>query len=281
MAIADGPNPGKQPGVKTPGGNNSNNNNGGRGKKPKPEGKKPESGGKQPDGNQPSQTGGEKGSGISENKGVDLVANPKDKALLSSVREGFVDGSVEFGEKLGEGGFGAVYKIKGKPNLAIKVPLDSKGLNDQLIKESANLSDLTQKGYQTAYKGLIEWTDANGIVKQGIVMEQVEGALSKQILRVGKYADDVSDPALEALVTPKTIEDLQEFREIAKNDDIVIDDLQFMVANKDGSIKLVDPARIDNLPAKGKKRRQASKSYLKRIDGLIGSFKQVLDKKKN
>ena len=258
LAAVGGPNPGNQTG-KQPVGNNSSGAN--------QSGKQPES--------------GETGSAISDNKGVDLVANPKDKALLSSVREGFIDGSVEFGEKLGEGGFGAVYKIKGKPNLAIKIPLDSKGLNNQLIEESANLSDLTQKGYQTVYKGLIEWTDANGIVKQGIVMERVEGALSKQILRVGKYADEASDPALEAIVTPKTIEDLQEFREIAKNDDIVIDDLQFMVTNKDGSIKLVDPARIDNLPAKGKKRRQALKSYLKRIDGLIGSFKQILDTKKN
>ena len=78
-----------------------------------------------------------------------------------------------------------------------------------------------------------------------------------------------------------TIEDLQEFRKIAENDSRVIDDLQFMITKNDGSIKLIDPARINELPIKGKKRRQAIKSYLKRIDNLIDSFKKILDKKNN
>lgn len=107
-------------------------------------------------------------------------------------------------------------------------------------------------------------------------MERVNGALSKRILRLGKFSNEPVNPSFEKLVTHKTIEDLKNFRRKAEADDNVIDDLQFMIS-KDGSIHLVDPARISKLPLKGKERRLMQQRYLKRIDNLIQEFNQILE----
>jgi hypothetical protein len=145
------------------------------------------------------------------------------------------------------------------------------------LKEATNLFNLTQKGYPTVYKGVIEWVEPNGMIRQGIVLEKVEGTLSKRILRTGKFSNEPIDTSIEALVRPKTLEDLRRFRQIADNDDI-IDDLQFIISARDGSIYLIDPARVEPLPSRGQKRKEMKTQYLKRIDGIIEQFRLILTK---
>ncbi len=182
-------------------------------------------------------------------------------------------------QELDKGGFGTIYQIPDHPALVIKLATDSQGgINEQLLKEATNLFNLTQKGYPTVYKGVIEWVGSDGMIRQGIVMEKVEGTLSKRILRTGKFSNEPIDPSIEALVRPKTLEDLRRFRQIAENDDIIIEDLQFMISARDGSIYLIDPARVEQLPSRGQKRKEMKKQYLKRIDGIIEQFRLILTK---
>ncbi|MEQ8999927.1 MAG: hypothetical protein RID53_25865 [Coleofasciculus sp. B1-GNL1-01] len=216
------------------------------------------------------------GVGFVAAEGIHNVPNPDDASLLRSIKEDLSSG-LDLGKPVDSGGFGTLYEIPGHPNLLIKVATLSEGQpNDQLIQEAENLSKLTEKGYPMVYKGLMTWVDSNGVTRQGIVMDKVKGALSKRILRTGKFADEPVDLSVEALVTPKTIEDLTEFRQKAKDDNLVIDDLQFMISEEDGSIHLIDPARIDEMPSRGKKRKQKQNAYLRRIDGMIKQFRQIL-----
>jgi hypothetical protein len=211
-------------------------------------------------------------------EGIRNVANPKDESLLNSIRERLSRGNMEL-QELDKGGFGTIYQIPDHPALVIKLATDSQGgINEQLLKEATNLFNLTQKGYPTVYKGVIEWVEPNGMIRQGIVMEKVEGTLSKRILRTGKFSNEPIDPSIEALVRPKTLEDLKRFRQKADNDDIIIEDLQFMISERDGSIYLIDPARVEQLPSRGQQRKEMKRQYLKRIDGIIKQFSDILTK---
>jgi tetratricopeptide (TPR) repeat protein len=210
-------------------------------------------------------------------EGIRNVANPKDESLLNSIRERLSHGNMKL-QELDKGGFGTIYQIPDHPALVIKLATDSQGgINEQLLKEATNLFNLTQKGYPTVYKGVIEWVEPNGMIRQGIVLEKVEGTLSKRILRTGKFSNEPIDTSIEALVRPKTLEDLRRFRQIADNDDI-IDDLQFIISARDGSIYLIDPARVEQLPSRGQKRKEMKTQYLKRIDGIIEQFRLILTK---
>jgi tetratricopeptide (TPR) repeat protein len=211
-------------------------------------------------------------------EGIRNVANPKDESLLNSIRERLSRGNMKL-QELDKGGFGTIYQIPDHPALVIKLATDSQGgINEQLLKEATNLFNLTQKGYPTVYKGVIEWVGSDGMIRQGIVMEKVEGTLSKRILRTGKFSNEPIDPSIEALVRPKTLEDLRRFRQKADNDDIIIEDLQFMISERDGSIYLIDPARVEQLPSRGQKRKEMKTQYLKRIDGIIEQFRLILTK---
>ncbi|MEG4323831.1 eCIS core domain-containing protein [Microcoleus sp. herbarium5] len=208
-------------------------------------------------------------------EGIRNVANPRDESLLNSIRERLSQGNMKL-QELDKGGFGTIYQIPDYPDLVIKLATQSQGgINEQLLKESTNLFNLAQKGYPTVYKGLIEWVEPNGMIRQGIVMEKVDGVLSKRILRTGKFENELRDAPLEAMVTPKTLEDLKRFRQKAENDDIIIEDLQFMISTRDGSIYLIDPARVEQLPSKGPHRREKKKQYLTRIDRLIKQFSDL------
>jgi hypothetical protein len=211
-------------------------------------------------------------------EGIRNVANPKDESLLNSIRERLSRGNMKL-QELDKGGFGTIYQIPDHPALVIKLATDSQGgINEQLLKEATNLFNLTQKGYPTVYKGVIEWVGSDGMIRQGIVMEKVEGTLSKRILRTGKFSNEPIDPSIEALVRPKTLEDLRRFRQKADNDDIIIEDLQFMISERDGSIYLIDPARVEQLPSRGQQRKEMKRQYLKRIDGIIKQFSDILTK---
>ncbi len=76
------------------------------------------------------------------------------------------------------------------------------------------------------------------------------------------------------LVNDKTLSDLRAFRSRAAGDNVVIDDLQFMIS-RDGAAHLIDPARITELPARRRAARTARAVYLRRIDALIREFTRV------
>lgn len=69
---------------------------------------------------------------------------------------------------------------------------------------------------------------------------------------------------------------MNKFRQKAENDDIVMEDLQFMLSKKDGSIYLIEPARVEPLPSRGQQRRDMKKQYLTRIDRIITKFSEIL-----
>jgi len=185
--------------------------------------------------------------------------------------------SLEKGEKIGEGGFGTVYEIADQPNLVMKEATASGGkANAQLAIEADNLELLTDKGYPTVFKEFAQWTDADAVVRQAIVMKKVDGTLSKEILQTGKFEGITPSSSSLKLLNQKTIQELKQFQAKAATDNLVIDDLQFMV-DKRGSIHLIDPARVKDLSGlKQKQRKPQIKAYLKRIDRLIKDFEKIL-----
>ncbi len=183
----------------------------------------------------------------------------------------------EKGKKIGEGGFGTVYEIADQPNLVMKEATASSGkANAQLVKEANDLKLLTDKGYPTVFKEFVQWTDADGVVRQAIIMEKVDGVLSKEILQTGKFEGITPSPSSLNLVNKKTIQELRQFRDKAASDNLVIEDLQFML-DKSGSIHLIDPATVKDLSGlKSKQSKPQSKAYLKRIDRMIKDFEKNL-----
>ncbi len=181
------------------------------------------------------------------------------------------------GKKIGEGGFGTVYEIADQPNLVMKVATASNGkANVQLVKEADNLKLLTDKGYPTVFKEFVEWTDADGVARQAIIMEKVDGVLSKEILQTGKFEGKSSSTSSLNVVNQKTIQELRQFRDQAASDNLVIEDLQFML-DKSGSINLIDPATVKDLSGlKSKQSKPQIKAYLKRIDRMIKDFEKNL-----
>jgi len=186
----------------------------------------------------------------------------------------------EKGEKIGEGGFGTVYDVADQPDLVMKEATASGGkANAQLKKEADNLELLTEKGYPTVFKEFKEWTDADGITRQAIIMEKVDGVLSKEILQTGKFVGITPSPSSLNLVNKKTLQELRQFRDKAASDNLVIDDLQFMV-DKSGSIHLIDPAQVKDLSGlKPKQKKPKIQEYEKRINRIITGFEKILTKR--
>ena len=196
---------------------------------------------------------------------------------VERVANDLANGRVALGDALGEGGFGRVVELPGYPDLAVKIAKANDGaVNAQLAKEAENLRMLAEKGYATPYRGVVSWIDESGVQRHAIVMERIEGSLSKEILRTGKFKDVVPSPEMLRLVNDKTLADLRAFRAKAAADNVVIDDLQFMISHS-GSAHLIDPARVTTL-GRGATAKAALKAYLKRIDKLIDDFAAVAAK---
>jgi len=185
--------------------------------------------------------------------------------------------SIKKGDKIGEGGFGTVYEVADQPNIVMKVATASSGkANPQLVKEANNLKLLTDKGYPTVFKEFVQWTDADGVTRQAIIMDKVDGVLSKEILQTGKFEGISPSPSSLNLVNKKTLQELRQFRDKAASDNLVIEDLQFML-DKSGSIHLIDPATVKDLSGlKSKQSKPQIKAYLKRIDRMIKDFEKNL-----
>jgi hypothetical protein len=117
--------------------------------------------------------------------------------------------------------------------------------------------------------------DSTGAVLQGIIMKKIDGVLSKQVLKTGKFQG--TNPTTEELgmITQKTISDLKDLRKIAESGKLVIDDLQFMI-DRAGSIHVIDPARVKDLSMlKNRHAREERKNFLKRIDNITSAVSEV------
>jgi hypothetical protein len=188
----------------------------------------------------------------------------------------------QLGKPIGEGGFGTVYRVPGHPDLAIKLPTNDAGgqLNAQLAKEAASLQRLSDAHLPTAYRGTVQWTDASGIKRVGILMEYVDGAFSKNVLQQGKFAGSDIPEGHRELFNQGTISDLVNLRDGCLEQNIDIEDLQFMVSN-DGSIRVVDPARVtwlDEAKMKPRQIREQMKRFEKRINATINNVRDIVRK---
>jgi RHS repeat-associated protein len=185
-------------------------------------------------------------------------------------------GGYTIGREIGSGGFGTVLDLPDHPELAIKIATQSNAkANKQLANEANNLRLLKEQGYNVPYIGFIDSTDSTGAVLQGIIMKKIDGVLSKQVLKTGKFQG--TNPTTEELgmITQKTISDLKDLRKIAESGKLVIDDLQFMI-DRAGSIHVIDPARVKDLSMlKNRQAREERKNFLKRIDNITSAVSEV------
>lgn len=176
------------------------------------------------------------------------------------------------------GGFGTVYEVPSHPDLLVKIATGSEGRpNGQLDREAAHLRVLRDHGIPTVYRGMVQW-EVGGQERTGILMERVEpGAFSKAILGSGKFTGQPVEPAERALINSRTVEDLRSLREHCMSSQLNIDDLQFMVA-ADGSIRLIDPARIQNVAEadmKPREKTESMKAFEKRINKIIRGIQRI------
>ena len=207
-----------------------------------------------------------------------IIKKPKNTNQEKSHQDKAIIGDFSIGKKIGEGGFGEVFEVEGDPGLAIKIAKGSHGkANNQLETEAKNLQLLTEKGFPTAFEKFVDVVDENGVRRQAIVMQKVDGVLSKKLLQTGKFSDVSPSAAELKLVNQTTLKQLKEFKETAANSNVVIDDIQFMI-DKDGSIKLIDPARITALSGlKPKQIKPRMNAFMKRIDGIIRDFEKIFN----
>jgi hypothetical protein len=165
-------------------------------------------------------------------------------ADCAKIAEDLTAGRSKLGAVVGEGGFGRVHEIEGHPGLVAKIVKATDGApNAQLVAEAQNLQRLKDTGVPVAYQGIIEWTEG-GVARQAIVMDQVDGFLSKQVLGVGKFAGETPTAEMLGAVTPRTLQDLRAFKDTVMRNNINIEDIQFMISRIDGSIRVIDPARM-------------------------------------
>jgi hypothetical protein len=108
-------------------------------------------------------------------------------------------------------------------------------------------------------------------------MDRVEGAFSKQVLQTGKFQNTVVDPAHRALFNRQTVRDLKQLKETCIEHGIKIDDLQFMVT-RDGTIRVIDPARIYDLSEeKPKHRKGVMRNFSQNMDQMIRKIENMIE----
>jgi hypothetical protein len=199
----------------------------------------------------------------------------KETLPLDKIHEAIASNGGELGATVGEGGFGVVRQVPGMPSLVIKMAKGG-GINPQLTKEADALVLLESKGVPTPYRARIEWTDSRGTTHAGIVMDRITGAFSKQVLEMGKFENTVADPAEKALLNSQTVQDLIRLKETCIANAINIEDIQFMIT-QDGSIRVIDPARIQDLSTlKPKQRKPVLAAFAKRIDRIISQVRAIV-----
>ena len=204
--------------------------------------------------------------------------------FFASIADGNGSEEGSFPSKIGDfiptgvldaGGFGTILTLD-DPNLVLKIATQSRGkANAQLVDEAANLKLLAERGLPTPFVRFVEAVDSNGDVLQAILLKRVDGVLSKKILQTGKFQNITPSAADLSLVNQKTIQELEQVKNIAAESGLVIDDLQFIV-DKSGSISLIDPARITDISkSRGKKAKTLKKNFLSRIDKIIHELKEI------
>jgi hypothetical protein len=190
------------------------------------------------------------------------------------------------GAEKGSGGFGTIYLVPGRTDLAVKIATGTGGaVNTQLQKEGASLQMLAEGGLPTAFIGTVTWTNAQQQPCEGLLMRFVIGSFSKKMLKMGKFAK--AEPTQEELsaINEKTVLGLYEVKQKCLDGNIDIEDLQFMISAADGSIVLIDPARATKFVPKldGPKRERVTmgdirmfiKAFEKRIDRIIRAVEEI------
>ncbi|WP_203995220.1 hypothetical protein, partial [Virgisporangium aurantiacum] len=201
-----------------------------------------------------------------------------DSAVIASLEKTTLGGAID------SGGFGSVHEVPGHPDLLIKIAQAGGGRpNSQLASEAANLRTLAEAGLPTAFRDLIEWTDAGGVKRQGILMDRVAGSFSKQALQQGKFKDKpISQQRLAELRAPineQTVQDLIRIRDTCMEQQINIHDVQFMISTEDGSVVLIDPARIDDFRTPGTPSREVKRDmrgFENRMNRMIADVGEIV-----
>ncbi|WP_250571150.1 MULTISPECIES: hypothetical protein [Streptomyces] len=198
----------------------------------------------------------------------------KEVIPLDEIHAAIAGNEGKLGTLIGEGGFGSVHEVPGMPHVAIKTAIGG-GENPQLEKEADSLALLDSRGVPTPYRGKIKWTDPSGKTHSGIVMDKISGAFSKAVLQMGKFADLAVDSEARSLVTTRTVADLLKLKETCLAHGLDIQDLQFMI-QQDGSIRVIDPARIQDVSGlPRKKARPIMQAFTRRIDSIISRVRSI------
>jgi hypothetical protein len=113
-------------------------------------------------------------------------------------------------------------------------------------------------------------------------MDNLSGAaMSKVVLQQGKLDGEPIPPGHKELVNARTVKDLENVRDTGLAKKIDIEDLQFMI-RQDGSITLIDPARVTFLEQAGLKKRVIEArldQFENRMNLIIRKTRQIADGK--
>jgi hypothetical protein len=153
--------------------------------------------------------------------------------------------------------------VPGHPGKVVKVDKATQGLYEpgsiwerHLRQETADLTDLSRRGYPTVEHEIVEWTDAAGNKRAGLLMQRLDGVNSRDLrARFGELDDELEDAILEGRlgpelasalppefsgVTQKTVDELKGIRALAERDGLAVEDFQVMISGKDGSVTIID-----------------------------------------
>lgn len=170
--------------------------------------------------------------------------------------------NVKLGKKIGDdGSYKDVYEVSGEPDKVIAVLREGKRIS-VLNDEVNTLQILSDKGFPTVK--IIEKTTHNG--HPCIVMKRYALGSEKIVDYLG---DEVKIKGTSELLNANSVNSLIAIREKMIKQEIMIEDLQFLIA-KDGSFVIADPLGV-------KLNHPPSKINLKLIDELIKQAKKNID----
>lgn len=192
---------------------------------------------------------------------IGFIGDPEWK--VTQIPEGGISyKNAELGKKISdEGAYKRVYEIAGEPDKIIAILKEGKQVST-LNEEINALQVLSDKGFPTVE--IIEKTTHNG--HPCIVMKRY--ALGSEEI-IEPFGDEVKIKGTSELLNSNSINSLMTIREKMVRQEIMIEDLQFLIT-KDGSFVIADPLGI-------KLNHQPSEINLKLIDALIEQTKKAIE----